>query len=1128
MKFVFINSSRRFLAGVFIPVLLGVIVFTAVAAEAQQASYTNTGSISNPQVNATNVYNLGSWSVTTTPKPYTTLNTLNYYNSGSMVGSIGWNFSLNTSGGTNLWSSSFTNYTYNPGTGNGSITAVSGIGNPETQAFPVGYLLVSATNLVNKGLLSADTYGSIRLTGNKVDVSRSFIQISPVSTAGSADDNSQSDFTPSQSIYDEYWGEGAATKLNSAAIANSFINSTIITAQSPAPQTPNPAYPIALTCNGTGSASVFVEPATLVSALNIPSGISHVAITNQVIITNMIAYTNQFVYTNMGVLATNLVAFTNFMYQVTNVVPAMITIVSNLNRQAVFVGTSDPNISSAVRYSPGAAGSNFETVTVQLAVPYTNLTTVTVQTNYIYVSDTLASEPYTGLYVNNFESVYPCYDFTYRPANYIVSRSDPGTFAGGSPGNATFANNFLYSSAGQSPTNSVNSLYTDATNAVINANYALYSATVDNEAIPAVSVGNVTNLPGNIRINANNLNLSSTIIQAEGEVMIKATNLVSSAGAVIDCPNLDYNLGSTNGFLSFTNLAKPLVSRLHGTVNLWSADWVNQGSVMTTSYAFTTNAVVVTNGVTVTTNLIASTNSFIITNLVVISNTDSNGVVTSLNTNAVVTTNITISTVTASVSTNPVAIAYSVLLMDASGLATSLPVEVQNLSLNSANAVVGDSMNIANGVYFSGTNLTLDGAISMAGTNWNQGLAPNLLYFTNNNNLNIGGTADFGDDRATPYIAFVNNGTINASSLNISSSYYQESGVENANPGGFAVQDTIGEVVNGSINSGQDIDFNGLSLALTNANLSAAGSVNFTVTTSLVDAANYATPNQATSFGGFNMGVKPTICNLLGTEFIVSPPANGEADSTWAGQNLGAVAAGFSNNAAIGMLVLAPQSEVYSPLFTFSGTNSTGATTNALYVDDLNLSQLSTNDFADLENQLQINPSLIIYYASAQLGFTPPTKTVGTNNVPQEPEEFLNGQFGGHLVWVSSYAGAYSSTNIVINGQTVSVNNALANSQIIDSNGNGIPNAFDPNPFGFTISGSLISTNAPINKVFTISWVAVANSTYQIQFTTNLILGNWQLLLNYTNSTSTNQSVMINDTNKLSSQRFYRELNLGQ
>lgn len=1128
MKFVFINSSRRFLADVFLPVLLGIVVFAAAKAEAQQLSYTNIGIFpaNSPTVNATNIYNVGSWNVATSPLPYTTLNTLNYNNSGSMSGSVGWNFSLNTSGDSNFWSASFTNSGYLPGKSNGSITVISSLGGLP-QLFPVGYLLVSATNLVNKGLLSADTYSTIRLTGSKVDVSRSYIQISPVSAAGSADDNSQSDFTPSQSIYDEYWGEGAATKLNSAAIANSFINSTIITAQSPAPQTPNPAYPIALTCNGTGSASVFVEPATLVSALNIPSGISHMAITNQVIITNMIAYTNQFVYTNMGVLATNLVAFTNFMYQVTNVVPAMINIVSNLNRQAVFVGTADPNISSAVRYSPGDAGSNLETVTVQLAVPYTNLTTVTVQTNYIYVSDTLASEPYTGLYVNNFESVYPCYDFTYRPANYIVSRSDPGTFAGGSPGNATFTNNFLYSSAGQSLTNSVNSLYTDATNPVINANYALYSATVDNEAIPSASVGNVTDLPGNIRITANNLNLSSSIIQAEGEVMIKATNLVSSAGAVIDCPNLDYNVGSTNGFLIFTNLAKPSVSRLHGTVNLWSADWVNQASVLTTNYAFTTNAVVVTNGVTATTNLIASTNSFIITNLVIIPNTDSNGVVTSLNTNAIVSTNITVSTVTASVSTNPVAIAYSVLLMDASGLATSLPVEVQNLSLNSANAVVGDSMNIANGVYFSGTNLTLDGAINMLGTNWNQGLAPNLLYFTNNNNLNIGGTADFGDDRATPYIAFVNNGSINASSVNISSSYYQESGVENASPSGFAVEDAIGEVVNGSINSGQDIDFNGLSLALTNANLSAADSVNFTVATSLIDAANYAAPNQVTSVYGFDMWVKPTTCNLLGTEFIVSPPANGEADSTWAGQNLGAVVAGFSNNAAIGMLVLAPQSEVYLPLFTFSGTNSTG-TTNALYVDDLNLSQLSTNDFADLENQLQINPSLIIYYASAQLGFTPPTKTVGTNNVPQEPEEFLNGQFGGHLVWVSSYAGAYSSTNIVINGQTVSVNSALANSQIIDSNGNGIPNAFDPNPFGFVISGSLSTTNAPINKVFTISWVAVANSTYQIQFTTNLILGNWQLLLNYTNSTSTNQSIMINDTNKLSSQRFYRELNLGQ
>ncbi len=57
----------------------------------------------------------------------------------------------------------------------------------------------------------------------------------------------------------------------------------------------------------------------------------------------------------------------------------------------------------------------------------------------------------------------------------------------------------------------------------------------------------------------------------------------------------------------------------------------------------------------------------------------------------------------------------------------------------------------------------------------------------------------------------------------------------------------------------------------------------------------------------------------------------------------------------------------------------------------------------------------------------------------------------GSLHWVSSFAGPNSSVDVLVraNGQTntIQVNRALRQSALIDSNNNGIPNAFDPFPF---------------------------------------------------------------------------------
>jgi hypothetical protein len=221
-------------------------------------------------------------------------------------------------------------------------------------------------------------------------------------------------------------------------------------------------------------------------------------------------------------------------------------------------------------------------------------------------------------------------------------------------------------------------------------------------------------------------------------------------------------------------------------------------------------------------------------------------------------------------------------------------------------------------------------------------------------------------------------------------------------------------------------------------------------------------------------------------------------------------------------LVLTVQSTIPSqiPLFVFNGTNGQ----SGLYVDLLDLTSLGSN----YTTMLQINPNVTLYYAAAKLSFTPPPNSSG---IPQEPEEFLNGQFGGHLVWVSSFAGPNSSTAVFVNGQTVLMNTALRNSKIIDSDGDGIPNYYDSTPLGgstgtppagFVLGPGLLN-RAGSQPVFSLSWNALANTAYRVEMTSDLANPNWQLVTSYTNVSPATANVTISDTNNLSGrQRFYR------
>ena len=158
--------------------------------------------------------------------------------------------------------------------------------------------------------------------------------------------------------------------------------------------------------------------------------------------------------------------------------------------------------------------------------------------------------------------------------------------------------------------------------------------------------------------------------------------MISSAGAVIDCQNLSYNLGSTNGLLNVTNLAGQSVQRLHGIITEWSGLWTNH---MKTLYP-----------------------------TLVLDSTGTNWVQSNV--------------------TNVTEVDIAITVVNASNVVTTIPVTVQDLILHSTNMVVSDSMTVTNSILFDGQSLTIGGGLVLATgiQNWNNSIAPTLRYFTNN------------------------------------------------------------------------------------------------------------------------------------------------------------------------------------------------------------------------------------------------------------------------------------------------------------------------------------------------------------------------------------------------------------
>ena len=261
---------------------------------------------------------------------------------------------------------------------------------------------------------------------------------------------------------------------------------------------------------------------------------------------------------------------------------------------------------------------------------------------------------------------------------------------------------------------------------------------------------------------------------------------------------------------------------------------------------------------------------------------------------------------------------------------------------------------------------------------------------------------------------------------------------------------------------------------------------------------------------GFSLTVKPASGDLLGTTIRTTARFNLDVPHVWAGTDFGPVAAGYTNNAALGRLLIDTSTTNSNNRLSFSGIGAS----NALYVDYLELSGTVSNDLT----HLSMDTNMVLYFANANV-----------------PVETLDGQLGGRLRWVKDYAGLNTGVDVrLADGRTVKVNVAKLNSLLLDSDGDGIVNGSDLSPFdGIVINSRVTFINVPPLTAL-VTWEAAAQTTYLVEVKTNLAVqldefmvdtNVWRLHATVINAAPTNRVITFTNVIPVgTAERYYRVL----
>jgi len=427
--------------------------------------------------------------------------------------------------------------------------------------------------------------------------------------------------------------------------------------------------------------------------------------------------------------------------------------------------------------------------------------------------------------------------------------------------------------------------------------------------VPNVPEANALDQPGRVKISAKNLDLTDVRIRAEGAIWLEADHLVSSKNAAIDCQNLNLRLGSTNGVLVITNIARPNVERFSGVVEASSLAWQNQYTIQ------------VWNG-----------DSF----------EDQN-----------------------------VASHYSILIADGRFSLTN-DVHVNEMVLNSEKIVIEDSMKVLNLLSFPKSETIELNNYMKLGTGptqgqyfWDKRVAPKLRSLTINGILDVPEVQKFGTDTESRYDLWLNYGTNTAYNTHIDAVTFKNSGHMSAAEFITITSDNA-TIENSHIKSGEAFALASKNAKIRNQTNITTGLLSLDVNGTLTDGGAPA-GSYFETWDGVELKTKPKMGDLLGTEILVVATNFTSSVVHWMGEDRGASTDGYKNNAALGQLTL---TNGVRGKIEFKG-HPEGK--NAIYIDYLEFSNLEKSDIYEgdvLMTEIKgvaIPENFSVYFASSNL-----------------------------------------------------------------------------------------------------------------------------------------------------------------
>lgn len=935
--------------------------------------------------------------------------------------------------------------------------------NPHTFAHG-GYLVLSATNIINRGLLSISFSGDLLLEGQSVDLKRSAMINQ---SRQSAEFGLQSGYpvaNPTFWTYSPPTGTRGLFWLANEEFAfapRALTSPTNITTVFNTPQGPVTV----VTTNAIANIGFFGSIENPVpDPLNLTRGGSVRGLAESFIRTNQVNPTNQTI--------------------------DAIFVVSNNRDVLISANLDEPT-------SFGGMSVDFGLLTTNNANSSVDLNRVRVIQDFtffptnIYHTDT--RNPATMIPRNFFVDRLP-------RINIPVSRADR-QFIGQElePRNVLSRSNILFTHMGRGGAGD-NAPYRadlfttgyftnfppgkwDFAEQFIVTNIATYSFLVTPlpSLLPAVpGVVFPTNSAGRIRINAENLELQDARIRSLGTTVIKARNLVSSRNTSVAAPSVWYELGATNGTLVYEGMNPINQPGLSGTVTAFTTSWIASAEF-------------------------PDPNS-----------TDTNS-----------TSTVTINTT------------FRVFFVQGVFAATPPLGTISYLKLNATNLVVNDPITYQIPDPISVPIIDGFGGSQMA-QNVEQ-VAPITQNWINNDSISISGTVGI-SPRSFPSLLTVSNSftgsLFSAFSMTLGTSQRPLSIINNdgsLSSDGAINLNAVAVTNRGSVDAtgpvtiaGSDVVFDGslggfdvesgplLSLSGSRFQTILGGQVSSDGIIDLDFSERFTTdPASIVTFHspvGIRLARNATVNNLDGVNLSLLAGRFENAFLEWAGADVGTEQAGFSNNSAVASLTMDVDE------FGFIELGAVGNTPAALYVRRLELgsgfTEFITNgvvDFEGLATILDILPGMRVYY-----------NTVSVDGKELNPT-LLDGAYDGRLRLINNPGADGGSLSFDLGGGFgVTTSWGVRYSTVLDSDGDGVPNASDTTPF----SGAVVSTKVTdINgrSYFEISWNAAANTSYDILSKDGTSSSSsWTRIGSLSNGTGTGNSLKFYDPMDTGSAKTYR------